>query len=106
MKLSCDHLGTLPRSIALINKTIIRLVLGIQWLYKEELKEELISYFLETEPRLKEVIEIAQNRGELIDKPVIQIINMVATTIAEFLITRFALLNVQSISNNEIDEFC
>ena len=86
------------------NKEIF-LVFFKEFIYKEELKKELIPYFLEkAAPRLKEVIEIAQKRGEIIDKPVIQITNMIATTIAGFLITRFAILNVESVNDNEIEE--
>lgn len=56
-------------------------------------------------PRLTKVIELAQRRGEIIDGPIPQIVNMLATTIAGFMITRFVLLNVPTVSDEEINDF-
>lgn len=74
-------------------------------IYKEDLKNELLPYIIENgSSRLTKVIENFQKRGELIDKPAEFILKTLGTVISGFFISRFVLLNRQSISDEEIDE--
>lgn len=74
-------------------------------IYKEELKNELLPYIFENATsRITKIIEIFQNRGELIEMPSPLILKMLGTFLAGFFISRFVLLNKQSISDDEIDE--
>lgn len=74
-------------------------------IYKENLKNELLPYIIENGySRLTKVIENFQNRGELVDKPSEFILKTLGTVISGFFISRFVLLNRQSISDEEIDE--
>lgn len=74
-------------------------------IYKEDLKNELLPYIIENgSSRLTKVIENFQKRGELIDKPSEFILKTLGTVISGFFISRFVLLNRQSISDEEIDE--
>ncbi|WP_346216764.1 TetR/AcrR family transcriptional regulator [Caldifermentibacillus hisashii] len=75
-----------------------------EMIYKEELKNELLPYIFEqASPRLAKVIDVFQKRGEVIDLPISQIINVLATTVFGFFISRFALLNRQYLNDEEID---
>jgi len=75
-----------------------------EMIYKEELKNELLPYIFEqASPRLAKVIDVFQKRGEVIDFPISQIINVLATTVFGFFISRFALLNRQYLNDEEID---
>ncbi|MGN7408595.1 hypothetical protein [Sporosarcina sp. SAFN-010] len=53
---------------------------------------------------MTKVIENFQKRGELVDKPSEFILKTLGTVISGFFISRFVLLNRQSISDEEIDE--
>lgn len=76
-------------------------------IYKEELKNELLPYILEqTSPRIGKVIEIFQKRGKVIDLPIAQIINVLATTLSGFFISRFVLLNLQLEIDHIVHFFC
>lgn len=75
-----------------------------EMIYKEELKNELLPYIFEqASPRLAKVIDVFQKRGEVIDLPISQIINVLATTFFGFFISRFVLLNLQLLNDEEID---
>ncbi|MEG6532746.1 TetR/AcrR family transcriptional regulator [Caldifermentibacillus hisashii] len=75
-----------------------------EMIYKEELKNELVPYIFEqASPRLGKVIDVFQKRGEVIDLPISQIKNVLATTVFGFFISRFALLNRQYLNDEEID---
>ncbi|WP_025784323.1 TetR/AcrR family transcriptional regulator [Sporosarcina sp. D27] len=74
-------------------------------IYKENLKNELLPYIIENgSSRLTKVIENFQKRGELVNKPAEFILKTLGTVISGFFISRFVLLNRQSISDEEIDE--
>lgn len=75
-----------------------------EMIYKEELKNELLPYIFEqASPRLEKVIEVFQKRGEVIDLPISQVKNLLATTFFGFFISRFVLLNHQFLNDKEID---
>ncbi|MCM3479221.1 TetR/AcrR family transcriptional regulator [Caldibacillus thermoamylovorans] len=75
-----------------------------EMIYREELKNELVPYIFEqASPRLGKVIDVFQKRGEVIDLPISQIKNVLATTFFGFFISRFVLLNLQLLNDEEID---
>jgi AcrR family transcriptional regulator len=77
-----------------------------EMVYKEELRNELLPHVInEVSKRLKRVIETFQKRGELIDKPVSEIAKFLGTSLAGFFISRFVVLNVPAVSEEEMEEF-
>lgn len=77
-----------------------------EMVYKEELRNELLPHVInEVSKRLTRVIETFQKRGELIDKPVSEIAKFLGTSLAGFFISRFVVLNVQAVSEEEMEEF-
>lgn len=98
--------GFLNNRIAFImeNKEIFQ-VLVKEIIYKEELKNELLPYvFKVATPRLTKFIELFQERGELIDIPVDRILKVLFTFIGGFIASRFVLLNMDLISDEEIED--
>lgn len=74
-------------------------------IYKESLKKELLPYMLKNaSDRIIKIIEVFQKRGEIIAMPVDKILSMLSTHISGFFISRFVLLNKQSINDEEIDD--
>lgn len=77
-----------------------------EMVYKEELRNELLPHVInEVSKRLTRVIETFQKRGELIDKPVSEIAKFLGTSLAGFFISRFVVLNVPAVSEEEMEEF-
>lgn len=87
----------------LANQEILQVFIK-EMIYKEELKKELLPYIFEqAAPRLTKVIDTFQKRGEIMDGPISQVINLLATTVFGFIISRFVLLNNQSLNDEDID---
>lgn len=77
-----------------------------EMVYKEELRNKLLPHVInEVSKRLTRVIETFQKRGELIDKPVSEIAKFLGTSLAGFFISRFVVLNVPAVSEEEMEEF-
>ncbi|MFC7679138.1 TetR/AcrR family transcriptional regulator [Paenibacillus sp. GCM10028914] len=86
------------------NKEIFQVFIK-EVIYKEDLKNELLPYIFENvTSRLINIIELFQKRGELIQVPSMSILKMIGTFLAGFFISRFVLLDIQSIRDDEIDE--
>lgn len=86
------------------NREIFQIVVK-EIIYKEELKNELIPYLSEVIfSRLAKVTEVFKERGELIDIPTERILKMLSTFVGGFFASRFVLLNMQSISEDEIED--
>ncbi|ASS69010.1 MULTISPECIES: TetR/AcrR family transcriptional regulator [unclassified Paenibacillus] len=86
------------------NKEIF-LVLIKELVYKEELKNEFVSYFSScVTPRLIKAIELFKERDELVPVPAEQIVRMLFTFVGGFLISRYALLNVEFIPDDELKD--
>lgn len=74
-------------------------------IYKEELRNEILPYIFENGSlRLKKIIDVFKERGELKELPTESILKMFSTYIGGFFISRLVLLNLQSISEDEIEE--
>ncbi|PGT77122.1 TetR family transcriptional regulator [Bacillus sp. AFS040349] len=85
------------------NKEIFQVVIK-EILYNEELKNELLPFLSENIlPRLKSAVEHYQKQGELKNIPSSQIVKMIITFFGGFIVSRFVLLNVDKISDLEID---
>lgn len=86
------------------NKEIFQIVVK-EMIYTEKLKNELLPLFYENAAsRLHQVIELFQERGELIAMPSERILKMLFTIIGGFFASNFVLLNKQSVSDDEIEE--
>lgn len=86
------------------NKEIFQILVK-EVIYKEELRNELFPYFSEVvSSRLTKVIEFFKERDELINIPTDRILRMIFTFVGGFLISRYVLLNVESIQEDEIQE--
>ncbi|MFF2479823.1 TetR/AcrR family transcriptional regulator [Paenibacillus sp. NPDC058071] len=74
-------------------------------IYKEELKKELFPYFVEiVAPRVTKYLESFKERGELVDLPVDRILKMLFTFLGGFFASRFVLWNMESISDEEVED--
>lgn len=86
------------------NKEIFQIFIK-EIIYKEDLKNELIPYFVNSvKPRLTGVIELFKEQDELIILSTDRILNLLYTFIGGFFTSRFVLLNVESISDEEIED--
>lgn len=83
----------------------IFLVLIKEIIYKEELKNELFPYIAEVAAtRLTKIVELFQERDELIDMPTRSILKLLFTVIGGFVASRFVLLNRESIDDEEVED--
>ncbi|QCT01711.1 TetR family transcriptional regulator [Paenibacillus algicola] len=79
-------------------------VLIKEFIYKEDLKNELLPYFAsEVVPRLSKVIASYQARGELRDVETTVLVRMVFTFIGGFLASRFVVLQQSRIEDDEVE---
>lgn len=86
------------------NKEIFQVLIK-ELIYKEELKNELLPFLSEIAiSHMKKFIELFKERGELIDIPIDRILKLLFTFIGGFVATRFVLFNMESISDEEIDD--
>lgn len=86
------------------NKEIFQ-VLVKEIIYKEDLKAELLPYFTEIViPRVTKLIDLFKEQGGLIDLPTDKILKMLYTFLGGFIASRFVLLNMNSVSDEEIEE--
>lgn len=85
------------------NREIFQVVIK-EFIYREELKKELLPYFSELVPSiLSDVIEEFKRRGELIDIPTKEILNIMLTLFSGFFISRFVLLENYTVTEEEIE---
>lgn len=86
------------------NKEIFQVLIK-EVIYKEELKNEFLPYFSEmVAPRLKKMIEPFKDRGELADIPPDRILKLLFSFIGGFIVSRFVVLNMESINDEEIED--
>lgn len=86
------------------NKKIFQVLIK-EILYKEDLKADLIPYINEiVKTRVIGFIELFKEQGELIDIPTDRIMKLLFTFIGGFIASRFVLLNMDSISDEEIED--
>lgn len=86
------------------NMEIFQIVVK-EMIYTKKLKNELLPLFYENgASRLHKVVELFQERGELISMPSERILKMLFTFIGGFFASNFVLLNKQSISDDAIEE--
>ncbi|MCE5173443.1 hypothetical protein LQV63_29835 [Paenibacillus profundus] len=89
---------------AMENREIFQ-VLVKEVMYKEELKKELLPYIFEVATsRLTPVIELYKERGELMDIPTDRMLKLLFTFIGGFFVSRFVLLNKESIPEGELED--
>ncbi|WP_054940561.1 TetR/AcrR family transcriptional regulator [Paenibacillus ihuae] len=85
------------------NKEIFRVVVK-EILYKDELKKELLPYFIQIlTPFYSTVLEEFKKRGELIDKPTGELIQYVLLNIGGFIISRVVLFDNSALNDQEIE---
>lgn len=86
------------------NKETFQIVVK-EIIYTEKLKNELLPLFYKNgASRLHKVVELFQERGELISMPSERILQILYTFIGGFFASKFVLLNKQSVSDDEIEE--
>ncbi|WP_019419476.1 hypothetical protein [Paenibacillus sp. OSY-SE] len=89
---------------AMENREIFQ-VLVKEVMYKEEVKKELLPYIFEVATsRLTPVIELYKERGELMDIPTDRMLKLLFTFIGGFFVSRFVLLNKESIPEGELED--
>jgi AcrR family transcriptional regulator len=86
------------------NREIFQVIIK-EVIYKEEMKQELLPLLYENiSSRLLRVIDAFKERGELINLPSEKILNMLLTFFGGFFVSRFVLLNKQTVSDEEIED--
>lgn len=86
------------------NREIFQVIVK-EFIYQEELKTEILSFVSGIiTPRITGTIESAKERGELVDIPTAQIIKILFTFIGGLFVSRFVLLNKESISDDDIED--
>jgi AcrR family transcriptional regulator len=98
--------GLLQNRVAFIteNREIFQVIIK-EVIYKEEMKQELLPLLYENiSSRLLRVIDAFKERGELINLPSEKILNMLLTFFGGFFVSRFVLLNKQTVSDEEIED--
>ncbi|MGN7454569.1 TetR/AcrR family transcriptional regulator [Paenibacillus pasadenensis] len=89
---------------ALENKDILRVLIK-ELIYKEELKNDILPYLADVAAsRLIPVIELFQQRGELIELPPAMLLKNLFTFVGGFFASRLVLLNQDVIEDEEIEE--
>jgi AcrR family transcriptional regulator len=98
--------GLLQNRVAFIteNREIFQVIIK-EVIYKEEMKQELLPLLYENiSSRLLRVIDAFKERGELINLPSEKILNMLLTFFGGFFVSRFVLLNKQTVSDEELED--
>ncbi|UOY93106.1 TetR/AcrR family transcriptional regulator [Ectobacillus sp. JY-23] len=86
------------------NREIFQVIIK-EVIYKEEMKQELLPLLYENiSSRLLRIIDAFKERGELINLPSEKILNMLLTFFGGFFVSRFVLLNKQTVSDEEIED--
>lgn len=86
------------------NRELFQVVIK-EMIYKEELKNELLPYFSKTaNQHITKIVNYFKEQGELIDIPTEKIVNMLLIFIGGFFISRFVVLNKETIKDDEIEE--
>ncbi|WP_438350760.1 TetR/AcrR family transcriptional regulator [Paenibacillus sp. FA6] len=85
------------------NKEIFR-VLVKEVIYKDELKKEIFPHLIKNiTPVFNRMVTEFKQSGELIDKPTDQVLILLATVLGGFFVSRFALFEDYTISEEEIE---
>jgi AcrR family transcriptional regulator len=80
-------------------------VLVKEILYKEDLKSDLLPYVSGiVKARITGFIDLFKEQGELIDIPTDRIMKLLFTFIGGFIASRFVLLNMESIDEEEVED--
>lgn len=86
------------------NREILQVIVK-EIIYQEELKNEMIPVMFNlVSTRFTPFVTLAQERGELREQPTAWILKMIFTFFSGFFVSRFAVLHVQTISDEEIED--
>ena len=86
------------------NKEIFQVVIK-EFVYKDELKKELLPYAIaHVPPIFKHVVEEFKERGELVDVPVERIMKNLLTFLGGFFVSHFLLMDNRTVSEIEIED--
>lgn len=85
------------------NKELFRVFVK-EIIYKDELKKEIFPHFIKNISLfIIRAVEEFKQRGELVNKPTDQILKFIATVFGGFFVSRFALFEDYTISEEEIE---
>ncbi|HEY2421994.1 MAG TPA: TetR/AcrR family transcriptional regulator [Neobacillus sp.] len=86
------------------NKEIFQVVIK-EFVYKDELKKELLPFAMaHIPPIFKYIVEDFKERGELIDLPAERIMKNLLTFLGGFFVSRFLLIDNYTVSDEEIED--